>query len=135
MAYRKVNDFTLGVKIGDTGYSFKSLVDYQIHPQFQSQSSMEAFVNALNPLLDGKIYHMNCNVGSYYDEAFVVPNDTGSAMSKTYTISFKDVPMTCKFEVPFVNPLKIKEVGQVLKTLDFYIKETKLVIKAVKVSM
>jgi len=133
--FRRVNDFMLYVRLGDTGVKGTFLSDWEIHPQFDTQNQMEAFANALNPLLEGKIRTIRSNIGEFTDMAMLPPNDTGVAVTKTYTIKFNDVPMTCKFEVGFVNPLKIKEVGQVLKTLEFYNGATKLVIKSVKVSM
>ncbi|MCX5774152.1 MAG: hypothetical protein NTX05_06045 [Fusobacteria bacterium] len=133
--FKKVNDFIMAVKIGDTGFAVSSLPEYGVHPEFTSQSISEAFVVSLNPLLEGKVISCATNMGLYSAVDFISPNDTGVAISKTYSISFKDVPMTCKFIVPFVSPLKIKEVGQLLKTLDFYNNGVKLIIKGVKVSM
>jgi len=135
MSYVLDKSFVMTQQHGDTGYQVVTMNDAGIHVQFGSQANMETFAGALGGLLEGKVTSINSSAGVWYNPDTTKTNDNGTAVNKTFSVKFEGVPMSQRVTIYFCKALKIKEIAQLLKTQDFYLGATKLVVKSISASV
>jgi hypothetical protein len=82
-----------------------------IHIALETKTDADAFVTALEPLLDGVINSMTGKFGRWYDAAKVIPNDTvGDSSPKLWTVTFSDSNDVAKIYMPNCLMTKLQDI-------------------------
>jgi len=134
MSFIVKNDFSLTGVIAKRGFNTNTIKDIYPVPKFDSNAELEAFANALNLNLEGVISNVRVGSFNYAPQNIVRPQDSGTAVTKTFRIKFNESPISTKMVIPYCKVTKIEDIANYLKTLHFMLGAQSLTVKAVSVT-
>ena len=125
MAFVKNHGCVLNLRRGDRGFDSVRLYDNPvygttngIYAELTTSADAEAVIGSLSSLVDGGFSSYSGEMGRYYNDSFIAPNDTtGDAKGRAFVVNFAEGNKKANIYIPGVLNTKVEDVATVLKGL------------------